>query len=411
MPIEPQRNPVLAHSENQREVQPQPQLIVPVPRQINLFSGEPEIPSLMIEAFPPGENERVLEDGITVVSSPEGMAVHISGWGAFVGKKSERLVLRKKGGTGVLWQVPLERIHEVQLSANGVSISSDVLAEMADRGVRVSILAGNGRPVAQIASPNLTASVAIRRAQLEAFSNELGVHLAVAMASGKLLNQARLLKYFAKNLRSPQPEQFVQLSRSIAAILALRRNILRGSWPALQEARSTIMGLEGTAARHYWDAVKLLLEKHAEFPGRENRGASDFVNSLLNYGYGVLYSQVWSAVLNAGLEPFAGFLHTDRPGKPSLVLDLTEEFRAPIVDRTVLAAIRLRQLQPPANSGPLDPGTRSVLVDHLLKRLESRERFQRGDYQVRSIIQMQARSVASFVIGRTERYRSFRFKW
>ncbi len=365
----------------------------------------------MVEAFPPGESERVLEDGITVVASPEGMAVHISGWGAYLGKKSERLVLRKKGGTGVLWQVPLDQIHEVHLAANGVSISSDALAELADRGVRVSLLAANGRPVAQISSPNLTASVAIRRAQLEALGSERGLRLAQAMAAGKLLNQARLLKYFAKNLRSAEPAQFAELGRRIAAILALRRNILKGAWPSLEEARPAVMGLEGTAARHYWDAVTRLIEKHAEFPGRAHRGAADFVNSLLNYGYGVLYAQVWSAVLNAGLEPFAGFLHTDRPGKPSLVLDLTEEFRAPVVDRTVLAAIRLRQLQPQGTPGPLAPDVRAVLVDLLLRRLESKERFQGGDYQVRSIIQRQARSVASFLQGRSERYQPFRFKW
>jgi CRISPR-associated protein Cas1 len=395
----------------QTEPRPAPQLVPPIARQVNLFTGELEIPSIMVEAFPPGEAERVLEDGITVVSSPEGIAVHISGWGAHIGKKSERLVLRKKGGSGVLWQVPLERIHEVQLTARGVSISSDALAELADRGVRVSILAGNGRPVAQIASPNLTASVAIRRAQLEAYTNEFGLKLAVALAGGKLLNQARLLKYFAKNLHFSQPEQYAQLSKQIAAILALRRNVLRGNWPNLERARAVIMGLEGTAARHYWDAVTLLLEKHADFPGRENRGASDFVNSLLNYGYGILYSQVWGAVLNAGLEPFGGFLHTDKPGKPSLVLDLTEEFRAPIVDRTVLAAVRLRQLQPNGKRGPLDPEIRSILVDQLFRRLESKERFEGGDYQLRSIIQMQARRVASFLTKRLARYQSFRLKW
>jgi len=386
--------------------------VVPqIARQVNLFTGEEERPSVMVEMFPPGESEEVLEEGITVVQSPEGVAVHISGWGASVGKKSERLVVRRRGADAVIWQVPLDRIHEVTIAAKGVSVSSDVLAELAERGVRVSLVAFNGKPVAQLSSPNLTASVVIRRAQVEALGNERGLRLAVALASGKLLNQARLLKYFGKNLRAAEPETFSALGRSIAAILALRRNMLRGGWKALDEARAAVMGLEGTAARHYWDGVSLLLEKHVAFPGRQHRGASDFVNALLNYGYGVLYSQVWSALLHAGLEPFAGFLHTDRPGKPSLVLDLTEEFRAPVVDRTVLAAIRLRQLQPPAEPGRLPREARTVLVDQLLRRLESRERFQGGDYQVRSIIQIQARRVASFLTGRAESYRAFGFKW
>jgi len=386
--------------------------VVPRPaRQVNLFTGGTEIPSAMVEAFPPGVSEWVLEEGINVVSSPEGMAVHISGWGAYVGKKSERLVLRRKGEESVLWQVPLDRLCEVQLSSRGVNVTSDVLTELADRGIRVTLLSASGRPVAQIASPNLTATVATRRAQLEASSNGRGLQLGVALAAGKLLNQARLLKYLAKNLRESEPAQFAEIRRQVAAILVLRRSILAGKWTDLETARAGVMGLEGTAARHYWEAVALLLERYANFAGREHRGARDFVNSLLNYGYGVLYSCVWSAVLSAGLEPFAGFLHTDRPGKPSLVLDLTEEFRAPVVDRTVLAAVRLRQLQPPGKPGLLEPETRTVLVDQLLKRLESKERFQGGNYQVRSIIQMQARRVASYLMGRTDRYQGFRFKW
>lgn len=388
-----------------------PQIVPPMARQRNLFTGAVELPSVMVEAFPPGESERVLEEGIRVVHSPEGMAVHISGWGAHIGKKSERLVLRKKGESTVLWQVPLDRIHEVHISASGVSISSDALGELADRGIRVTLLSGTGRPVAQVSSPNLTATVAIRRAQLEAYSNEKGLRVGQAIAAGKILNQARLLKYFAKNLRTSDPRQFAQLHKHVSAMLALRHNVLHGDWSTLEEARAPVMGLEGTAARHYWDAVTLLLEKHADFPGRAHRGAADFVNSLLNYGYGMLYSTVWSAVLNAGLEPFAGFLHTDRPGKPSLVLDLTEEFRAPVVDRTVLAAVRLRHLQPANTGGPLEPDTRSTLADLILKRLESKERFQGGDYQIRSILQRQARSVASFLQGRCAAYRPFRFKW
>jgi hypothetical protein len=82
---------------------PHVRLVPPLARQINLFTGEPEIPSsVMVEFFPPGHAERVLEEGVTIVTSPEGMAVHISGWGAFIGKKSERLVVRKSGGTKIL---------------------------------------------------------------------------------------------------------------------------------------------------------------------------------------------------------------------------------------------------------------------------------------------------------------------
>lgn len=388
------------------------ELLPPVPRQINLYTGEEELPNFMLEYFPPGVQERVLEEGLTVVQSPEGLTVSLSGFGGYVGKKSERLVLKKKDGK-VVWQVPLDHLHELQLASSGLSVSVDAVAALADRGVRVSILGYDGRPVAQMASPMLTASVQIRRAQLSALENGRGLMLAQTIAAGKLLNQARLLKYCVKNLRRTQPELFQHIHGSVSVILRARRDVLRGPWSDLQKARAMIMGLEGQAAKVYWTGVAQLVEKEVEFTHRAHRGAGDFVNSLLNYGYGVLYSQVWGAIQNAGLEPFAGYLHTDRPGKPSLVLDLTEEFRAPVVDRTVIAALHLGQLQPPREGlhKGLDADTRSTLVDRLLRRLESRERWRGADYQIRSIIQMQARQVASFLTGRVERYAPFRFKW
>lgn len=391
---------------------PSLELLPSVPRQINLYTGEEELPNFMLGLFPAGVQERVLEDGLTVVQSPEGLTVSMSGFGGYVGKKSERLVLKKKDGK-VVWQIPFDHLHELQLASSGLSLSVDAVTALADRGVRVSIVGYDGRPVAQVASPMLTASVQIRRAQLEALENGRGLLLARAIAAGKLLNQARLLKYCVKNARQTQPEMYLAIQDKVSSILRARRDILRGPWSNLEKARAMLMGLEGQAAKVYWAGISQLIERQAEFTHRAHRGAGDFVNSLLNYGYGVLYSQVWGAIQNAGLEPFAGYLHTDRPGKPSLVLDLTEEFRAPVVDRTVIAALRLGQLQPPdggSNKG-LDADTRSILVDRLLRRLESREPWKGADYQVRSIIQMQARQVASFLTGRVERYTSFRFKW
>lgn len=388
------------------------ELLPTVPRQINLYTGEEELPSFMLDFFPAGVQERVLEEGLTVVQSPEGLTVSLSGFGGYVGKKSERLVLKKKDGK-VVWQIPFDHLHELQLASSGLSLSVDAVAALADRGVRVSIIGYDGRPVAQVASPMLTASVQIRRAQLDALENGRGLLLARAIAAGKLLNQARLLKYCVKNVRQTQPEMYQAIREKVSAILKARRDILRGPWSDLEKARAMIMGLEGQAAKVYWAGISQLIEKQAEFTHRAHRGAGDFVNSLLNYGYGVLYSQVWGAVQNAGLEPFAGYLHTDRPGKPSLVLDLTEEFRAPVVDRTVIAALRLGQLKPPdggSNKG-LDGDTRATLVDRLLRRMESREPWKGADYQIRSIIQMQARQVASFLTGRVERYAPFRFKW
>jgi CRISPR-associated endonuclease Cas1 len=102
--------------------------------------------------------------------------------------------------------------------------------------------------------------------------------------------------------------------------------------------------------------------------GREHRGAVDPVNSALNYGYGMLYNQVQHALLLAGLDPYAGFVHVDRPGKPSLVLDAIEEFRQPIVDRTVFGLLNKGVEIEVDDAGMLTQATRRLLAERVRAR-------------------------------------------
>jgi len=99
----------------------------------------------------------------------------------------------------------------------------------------------------------------------------------------------------------------------------------------------------------------------------------------------------------------------DRPGKPSLVLDLAEEFRQPVVDSTVAAFVNLGQPLE-MKEGLLDELSRRAIAAKILERLASTESFRGRDYQVRSIIQMQARSLVSFLRGKGK-YRPFSFRW
>ncbi len=109
--------------------------------------------------------------------------------------------------------------------------------------------------------------------------------------------------------------------------------------------RYRLMGLEGEGASVYFGAIRTLLPSWAGFDGRNRRPPRDPFNACLSYGYAVLEGAILTGIGAAGLEPFAGFLHSDRSGKPSLVLDLIEEFRQPVVDRVALRLFRRRQLQ------------------------------------------------------------------
>lgn len=374
--------------------------------QFNLFTGEAEL--LPVEVPDPRlARELRIDDGISLVKSEDGSQLVLSGYGLFLGKKSERLIVRK--GKDVVYQFPFFRIHEVVVASRGISLSTDLLEELCTRGVRLSFLDSTGKPYAMITSPMLSATVQARREQILAFRDGRGFQFARAIVAGKLQNQERLLRYFGKYLKQADPARFAVIEKAVATLRALAKRAKKVDAANVDDARQTLMGIEGVAGREYWEAVKTLLAGRVEFLGREHRGAKDAVNALLNYGYGILYSQVWGAVLNAGLEPFAGFLHVDRPGKPSLVLDLTEEFRQPVVDRAVIAHVNLGE-KIEMREGFLDLETRRAIGEKIMARLMATETYKGKQYQVRSIVQMQARRLASFLRGEAP-YKSFSFKW
>ncbi|MBI1348168.1 CRISPR-associated endonuclease Cas1 [bacterium] len=305
--------------------------------------------------------------------------------------------------------VPLSRLRSVTVSGRGVTVSSDLIEALVERGIAFSFLSRRGQPVAQLSAPGLGGTVQTRRSQLAAYTTPLGVQLAVEFIRGKLRNQKHQLQYSGKYLKAADPERFAQLEKKVAALANLRKQLQGFEAADLDRVRDKLMGYEGTGARIYWEGVKILLDGRVEFPGRETRGAIDPVNSALNYGYGILYGQVSAAVVNAGLELYAGFLHVDRPGKPALVLDLVEEFRAPVVDRAVLAIVNQGSpLETDAHG--LTTATRKLVADRVLERLSTPVPYEGKRWSLGNIIQNQARHLAVAVRGERV-YRSFASRW
>lgn len=306
-------------------------------------------------------------------------------------------------------ELPLFRISEIIVTGTGVAISSDLIEECCERGIRLAFLTPGGKPFALLSSPMLTATVQTRREQFAAYGNERGLEFARAIVRGKLGNQAALLKYFGKYLKDAIPEAFAVVTTAIRGIDADRRRTDTVMGPSVDEARGALLAIEGSAGKHYWSGVRKLLDGHAAFSAREHRGAPDPVNSALNYGYGILYTQVWGALMNAGLEPFAGFLHVDRPGKPSLALDLIEEFRQPVVDRAVIALLT-KGTEIETREGMLMDESRQAVAAAVLERLDGEVNFRGRRQRVRSVIQIQARNLAMHLRG-GDAYRAFAFKW
>ena len=361
----------------------------------------------------------------------------VEDYGAFIGKHSERLIVTDKDGNKKV-QVPLMHLEAVLISNNGISLSADVVRECAERGIPIHFVSKSGTPYASMYSAGLGATVLTRRAQMEAFKDQRGLNLAIAFARGKIHNQVNLLKYVAKYRKESAPHIYAQvqvllhevqdgdleledLQRNIGAKtttpsptpISIMGNDLTNPAATVDNYRGQILSSEGRAAHKYWEALRLVLPTGIaeSWPGREHQGARDIFNSALNYGYGVLYKQIEQSLVLAGLDPYAGFIHVDRPGKPSLVLDAIEEFRQPIVDRTVLGIFNKGTTLGQDERGRLDDVARRTLAEKVLARLEVPETYEGKRLPLRAIMQAQARRMAQYFRGERDSYEAFAATW
>lgn len=338
-------------------------------------------------------------------------------FGAFIGKHSQRILVTK--GDQKLAQAPLIHLESILITAHGVSLSSDAIRECTQRGIPIYFVSGSGTPYASLYSAGLTGTIATRRAQLRACETTLGLDVVLAFGCGKLSNQANLLKYIAKSRKDSQPELYEELRRTAAEIedgileLAQYRSLpeFREGSLTVDAVRDQLLGIEGRAAERYWSAVAQVLPEKYAFPGRLRRGAADPVNAALNYAYGILYGQVERCLVLAGLDPYAGFLHTDRPGKPSMTLDFIEEFRAVVADRTVFGMANRNIPFEQDQDFRLTQPFRRQLAEAVLNRLETPLEYEGKRHPLRHIMQMQARHLAACLRGDRADYTPFIMPW
>lgn len=337
----------------------------------------------------------------------------IDEFGSFVAKHQGRLRVTCQGVQRQ--EAPLLHLETVLITGRGVSLSSDVVAACAEEGIPIHFLTARGQPVGSLYSAGLAATVQTRQAQLLARLDRRGLAVALAVAEGKIRNQVNLLKYLSKNRKEKQPDIYTEVrlladevQDHLAELDALRMD---PGLLSVDDCRGQLLSIEGRAAQKYWRAIGKLLLVETEWPGRVTQGATDSFNAALNYGYGVLYGQMEWALVLAGLDPYAGYLHVDRPGKASLVYDMVEEFRQTVVDRTVMAFFNRGTALEMDERGKLVETTRHALADAIKKRLEAVEEYEGKRHPLRSILQRQARHLATFLRGERAEYTAFVAAW
>lgn len=337
----------------------------------------------------------------------EGFELVVSRPGAFVGKTQKGIVVKVGGQT--VHQAPLLNLKHIMITSANVSLSANVIAHAVKNRIPIDFIEHAGLPFARVTGFHGT-SVKLQLAQLEALKNGMASELAKRFVLGKIRNQQNLAKYYHK-YRKRVDEAFVrEYTEEMARMEAIEEEIQRLEEVDHDTLRGKLFSIEGRSAAAYWDIVRTLLDEIIYFEGRVGQGAKDLVNSLLNYGYGILYTKIWQAVARAGLNPYISYLHVPQAGKPTLLFDLIEEFRPQAVDRAVFSMINKR-VELKMDKGLLAPETRNKVAAAVLERINTVEKFRGRELRLGDIIAEQTRAVAAYLMGEKDRYAPYIAKW
>ncbi|MHB2020941.1 MAG: CRISPR-associated endonuclease Cas1, partial [Candidatus Xenobia bacterium] len=255
--------------------------------------------------------------------------MYVTEQGAMLVKDGQRIVVRKDRTT--LQWVHAFRLEQLVLFGR-IHVSPGTVAFLLEQGIDTVFMSTGGRFRGRLVSTE-GRNVSLRIVQFRRFSdNEFAVQFAQRFVHGKLANSRTLLRRHQRTTRDEAVEAALHRIRHAQSRLPQSQT--------LDEVR----GWEGAGAAAYFNAFSVLLPGDAfTFKGRNRRPPRDPVNALLSFGYTLLLGTVMTAVQVVGLDPWLGTLHAADNGKPSLVLDLMEEFRPLLVDAAVLRSIHRRQ--------------------------------------------------------------------
>ncbi len=222
-----------------------------------------------------------------------------------------------------------------------VLVSPPLMNYCAENSIHIAFLREDGRFLARVQGP-VSGNVILRREQYRtADSPERSVSIVRNILRAKLANSRNVLARF---LRDHPDGNAIQIQDAVNRI----RNLI-GALPREGADITALRGIEGAAADAYFEVFDSLItvdDPKFRFQSRSRRPPMDPVNAMLSFAYTLLTNEMTAALESVGLDPAVGFLHTDRPGRASLALDLLEEFRSFLADRLVLSLINLKQIVP-----------------------------------------------------------------
>ena len=248
-----------------------------------------------------------------------------------------------KDGLNVVVSVKQEEVFRIPaINIEGIvtfgymGASPGVMKLCTDNGISLTFLSPHGRFISRVQGTT-KGNVLLRKKQYQLSDDESwSLHAARLMIGGKIQNYRNILRRYIRDYGENE-----DVNQAVQVLEHAKREALTA------QDNTTLIGYEGMASNAYFEVLPILiLNQKADFPfhGRNRRPPKDAVNAMLSFAYTLIANEISAALETVGLDPYVGFLHTLRPGRTSLALDMMEEFRAYLGDRFVLSLINKRQI-------------------------------------------------------------------
>ncbi|MDZ7846731.1 MAG: CRISPR-associated endonuclease Cas1 [Owenweeksia sp.] len=253
------------------------------------------------------------------------MQIFINTYGTYLHVKDDMFEIKVRKEKKEPLKVNHIAAHKVSsfIVSKGAAITTDAIALALKHNIDIVVVENDGHPMGRFWHSKLGSTTKIRKRQLETSLNGDGLRWVKKWLGQKLENQAD----FLHNLKKHRSKLQEALDGKSEAILNLKKKINELQGESVDTVAETLRGLEGSAGRHYFDALSICMPRAFAFKGRSFRPAQDQFNAMLNYAYGILYSRVERALMLAGLDPYVGFMHRDDYNTKSLVFDYIEPYR------------------------------------------------------------------------------------
>ena len=329
------------------------------------------------------------------------MKIVIEGHNKSIHKKDNQLVIYEKDE--ILDSIKASAIDDITVTSKGY-LTFDALDLMGKNNIKFISINPRGELNYTLESPE-PGNVHLKKKQYKLSEDKLGAKISRELIKSKIKNQKGVLKTLNKNKKLKRVSNTrLKMDEYVKQLDDLNLNA--------KNIKMQIMGIEGKASNDYWKSVKYFIPTEIGFNGRTKR-PTDLLNSMLNYGYAILASQITKSILLNGLDPYCGFLHYDMMNRTSLTFDLIEPFRQQIVDKTVISLINRKQIKTDdldKRNNLLKLDARKLIISKILDKMYSTITYNGDELSYAEIIDLQSKNLVNTLIN-ADKFNGFYLTW